>query len=107
MVGVYLAGVLLEDLLITQALRQEADYFWERYAEQPDFPVPDTLNLTGYMTGNPAGYQPEPELLALEPGFHALPESADFATVYVTETNGQRLYLVFDCEHVDALAAYF
>ena len=69
--------------------------------------MPDTLNLTGYMTGNPAGYQPTPELLALEPGFHTLPESDDFGTVYVTESAGQRLYLVFDGEQVDALAAYF
>jgi signal transduction histidine kinase len=106
-VGVYLAGILLKDVLITQALRQEANYFWDRHAQEPDFSLPDTLNLTGYMTGHQPGNQPDAILLALEPGFHTLPESANFGTAYVTENDGKRLYLVFDGEQVDALAAYF
>lgn len=106
-VGVYLAGVLLKDVLITQALRQEAEYFWEKRAAQPTFPLPDTRNLTGYMAGASPEHVPGPGLASLPAGFHTLPESADFGTVYVTDNGSQRLFLVFDGEQVDALATYF
>lgn len=106
-VGVYLAGILLKDVLITQALRQEAEYFWAKRAEHAGFPLPDTRNLTGYMAGGRPEQAPGPALASLPPGFHSLPESADFGTVYVTDNGDQRLFLVFDGEQVDALAAYF
>jgi signal transduction histidine kinase len=106
-VGVYLAGVVLKDLLITQALRQEAEFFWERAAADPAFPLPDTRNLTGYMAGRDQMHQPSEAMSLMQLGFHDLPGSTDFGTVYVTENGGTRLYLVFDGEQVDVLAAYF
>ncbi|MDH3712895.1 MAG: HAMP domain-containing histidine kinase [Gammaproteobacteria bacterium] len=106
-VGVYFAGVVLKDVLITQALRQEAEFFWERLAADPAFPLPDTRNLTGFMAGRDHMRQPNETMSAMQPGFHDLPGSIDFGTVYVTENDGTRLYLVFDGEQVDVLAAYF
>jgi signal transduction histidine kinase len=106
-IGVYFAGVVLKDVLITQALRQEAEFFWNRFAVDAEFPLPDTRNLTGYMQGRDPARLPSQTMLLLQPGFHDLPESAGFGTVYVTEREGTRLYLVFDGEQVDALAAYF
>ena len=63
-ISVFLANVLLEDVLIRQALRDEATFFWERYAADPSHPLPATLNLTGYLEDAPA------ELASLGPGFH-------------------------------------
>jgi hypothetical protein len=48
-VGVFLASLLLEGVLIRQALREEAAHFWSERASDSAFPLPGTLNLTGYL----------------------------------------------------------
>jgi signal transduction histidine kinase len=105
--GIYLAGVILEEILITQALTQEAQYFWEHFSADNDFPLPDTHNLTGFLAaaGDDAAL-PE-RLRGLAEGFHDREQSDGFSTVYVSERDGQRLFLVFDGEQVSALAAWF
>lgn len=105
--GVYAAAFAIEEVLVKQALRQEASYFWERREKDPGFPLPDTLNLTGFMTrGSAAGSVPE-ALGVLQPGFHQLPTQSEFSLVYVTEVGEERLFLVFDGEQVGELALYF
>jgi signal transduction histidine kinase len=106
-VSVLLAAGVIKQVLVTEALRMEADYFWSRYVAVADFPLPDTRNLTGFMA--PAGDDsPLPaNLRGKADGFHDLPSGADFTTVYVTSRDGQRLFLVFDGERVNELAAYF
>ncbi len=105
--GVYAAAFAIEELLIKQALREEASYFWEKRQADPGFPLPDTLNLTAFMSGD-AGTEPVPEALReLAPGFHHLPDQPDFSVVYVMEKENQRLFLVFDGERVGELALYF
>jgi signal transduction histidine kinase len=105
--GVFLSGLVLEEVLIKEALRQEAVYFWERYARDPDFPVPDTRNLTGFLDAGTTGIGPDAALMNLGPGFHSLPTQVDFSMAYVTEQDGHRLYLVFDGARVNELATYF
>ena len=100
-VSVFLANVLLEDVLIRQALRDEATFFWERYAADSSHPLPATLNLTGYLDGAPA------ELASLDPGFHEGDGTAGPTVVYVTEQTGRRLTLVFDRGGVAKLVALF
>ena len=104
-IGVYVAGFAIEEVLIKQALREEAAYFWELFAHDASTPLPDTRNLTGYM-GNVEQSVPE-GLRGLEPGFHATPSEADFSTVFVSDNHGQRLFLTFDGERVSELALYF
>ena len=53
-ISVFLANILLEGLLIRQALRDEASFFWERQASDPSHPLPATQNLTGYLGNAPA-----------------------------------------------------
>ncbi len=98
--GVLLAKFMLEDVLIRQALRDEAAHFWARHDYNPDFPTPDTRNLTGYL-----GSAPE-NLSHLEPGFHNLQKTAK-GLVLVSEQQGKRLVLVFDGARVDELAFWF
>lgn len=99
--GVLLAKFMLEDVLIRQALRDEAVHYWERRSQNPDFALPDTRNLTGYIGSMP------PALQNLQPGFHNLQNTETQGLVLVTVENGQRLVLVFDGRRVDELAFWF
>lgn len=100
-IGVFLSSVLLEGVLIRQALREEADFFWASRALDPAHPLPATLNLTGYMDD-----APEP-LASLEPGYHDRTDGPVESVVYVTDRAGQRLYLSFDRSGVARLATFF
>ncbi len=100
-ISVFLANVLLEDVLIRQALRDEASFFWERQAADPAHVLPATLNLTGYLGNAPA------ELATLAPGFHERNDTARPTVVYVTENAGRRLTLVFDRGGVAKLVTLF
>jgi len=104
-IGVYAAGTMIREVLVTRALQEEADFFWDRRMQDPAFALPDTLNLTGYLA---SGDSSAPEyLVSYEPGYHDLPSEADFTTLYVTVRNGEKLYLLFDGEQVGRLALYF
>ena len=104
--GVYLATVLLENVLLNRALQQEAEHFWENRAEDPDFPLPDTANLTGYLVG--MNTQDLPAWMHdLPPGFHHLPSAMDFSIAYVSTLDAERLLLLFNARQVDELAIYF
>jgi signal transduction histidine kinase len=100
-VGVFVAGVLLERVLIREALRDEAAHFWEQRATRPDFPLPSTRNLTGYMGNVPDALRP------LGLGYHPWRHDEVDHLVYVSEGGGERLYLAFDSSSVSRLAAYY
>jgi signal transduction histidine kinase len=100
-IGVFLASVLLERLLIRQALQSEAAHFWQQRERDPGFPLPATLNLTGYLDTAPAA------LAGLAPGFHDARDDDDETVVYVGDRDGRRLYLVFDRSGVGRLATVF
>lgn len=106
--GVYAAALVVEQVLVQEALNGEADHFWENRAENPDFPLPNTDNLTGYMSG-PGVNEPLPDWLAdREPGFGRVEMGEGAVPVlHVSERDGQRLYLVFDENQVSNLAFYF
>lgn len=99
--GVFLASFLLEGVLIRQALREEAAHFWAQRASAPDFALPRTVNLTGYLDVPPT------ELAGLSPGFHDRRAGTDDTVVYVDDHDGQRLFLVFDRSGVGRLATLF
>ena len=106
-IGVYATATTIEEVLIRRALEEEADHFWKRSAASPHFPVPDTRNLTGHLArGRDREGVPAP-IAALGPGFHDLDTAADFSVVYVTEHDGDTLFLVFDGERVSELALWF
>jgi signal transduction histidine kinase len=100
-VGVFVAGALLERLLIREALRDEAAHFWEQRSARPDFPLPNTRNLTGYIDDVPDALRP------LGLGYHPWRHDAVEYLVYVSERQGTRLYLTFDGSSVARLAAYY
>ena len=104
--GVYLATVMLENVLIKQALQQEADYFWSNRDKDPHFSLPNTANLTGYLVADEAQALP-PQLRNLSTGFHQLSSEKEVSVAYVSNHDGQRLLLLFDASQVGELATYF
>ena len=100
-ISVFVANVMLEDVLIRQALRDEAGFFRERKSADPAHPLPSTLNLTGYLHDVPA------DLASLPPGFHERDEGARPTVVYVSEGAGGRLTLVYDRGGVAKLVTLF
>ncbi|MES1190685.1 MAG: HAMP domain-containing sensor histidine kinase [Steroidobacter sp.] len=100
--GVVLAAVLLQGVLIRQALRDEEQHFWQEYDANPSFQLPNTRNLRGYFDTNvPA------ELRNWQPGYHTWHHNKLEYLVYVSQRNAKRLYLVFDNSNVNELAAYY
>ena len=98
-IGVFLADVLLENVLIQQALRDEASFLGAA-RRRSSHPLPATLNLTGYLEDAPA------ELALLAPDSTANGEARP-TVVYVTENAGRQLTLVFDRGGVAKLVALF
>ncbi|HKJ15808.1 MAG TPA: HAMP domain-containing sensor histidine kinase [Xanthomonadales bacterium] len=103
-VSVFAASKLIESVLMKQAISGEAEYYWIREHVSPNGPLPDTRNLTGYRESFGDGIPAE--LGDLELGFHKMDEPRE-TLVYVSEQNGQRLYLVFESGRVDRLILLF
>jgi len=107
-VGVYGAALVVEKVLVREALNGEAEHFWEQHNRDIAFQLPNTNNLRGYLAPN-GDVSMVPDWLAdVETGFHRV-TTVDGANpvVHVTEQNGHRLYLVFDEVQVSNLAFYF
>ncbi|TVR63389.1 MAG: sensor histidine kinase, partial [Candidatus Competibacteraceae bacterium] len=106
-VSVLLAAAVIKQVLVTEALRMEADYFWERHAVDPAFPLPDTRNLSGFLAPVDDDRALPENLRGRSDGFHSVSSQAGLTTVYITTRNDRRLYLLFDSERVNELATYF
>lgn len=103
-VGIFIAAMLIPDFMMKQALEDEAAYYWDRVDADPRHPLPDTKNLTAYREGVASGVPPA--LAALPPGFHRSGAPRETLT-YVSEHQGQLLYLVFEVEQVNVLVLLF
>jgi len=95
LVGLLMTYLIVQHVLTQEALTTETDYFWEKRAEDPTHPLPDVRNLRGFMAegGNTAAI-PEP-LRGLPLGYGNAPGLPGTPLVYVSERNGDRLYMVF------------
>lgn len=100
-VGVFLSSLLLEGVLIREALRDEAAHFWMQRERDSTFPLPGTVNLTGYLNTAPASIENLPS------GFHNRVVAGVNTVVYVMDHGEERLYLVFDRSGVGRLATVF
>lgn len=105
--GVYAAKRVLEGILIQQALRDEAEHFWDHYRTDPGFPLPDTRNMKAYLWPGQNRQEVPSNLRELPAGFHELAAEGAFSIVYVTQSGDPRLILVFDGTRVEQLALFF
>lgn len=103
---VFAAGFIAKNLLVNRALQAEADFFWDRYRENPDYPLAASLNLTGYLSTDKQS-PPPAEVTSFELGQHQLTINDETKIVHVSEYQGHRLFLFFDGTTVGNLAMYF
>lgn len=105
--GVFAAAKIVEDVLLQSALEGEAAYFWNLYQQDPVYPRPNTLNMTGYLALDD-DFSKVPEALQhLQPGYARVDFSGRQPIVYVEDLNNARLFLVFDEQQVSDLSFYF
>lgn len=106
--GVFGAALIVEKVLVKEALNGEAQHFWAHYKKDSEFPLPNTNNLRGYMAQQ-SSYAAVPDWLTdLPAGFHRVEESpGSTPVVYVSDFGADRLFLVFDEVQVSSLAFYF
>ncbi|MBB6085956.1 sensor histidine kinase [Wenzhouxiangella marina] len=106
--GVYGAALVVEKVLVQEALNGEAEHFWANYREDHSFPLPNTNNLRGYMARQ-SSFHGVPEWLQDVPaGFQRVDAgNGERPVVFVSDEGADRLYLVFDEVQVSSLAFYF
>ena len=105
--GIFAASLVAERLLVNKALVGEAEYFWKRRSENPDFALPDTLNLQSWFSAQGHAEAVPAQLGSLPMGQHRVVVDGDNRIVHVSERGGERLYLLFQDETVSNLAFYF
>jgi len=105
--SVFGAAKVVENVLIKQALIGEAEFFWEHYEKDPNFALPKTMNLTGYMvTDKDYSTVPEP-LRNVKKNYQRVNLNEKLPIAYFTEKDNKRLYLIFEEAQVSILALYF
>jgi len=106
--GVLAAAIIVERVLVREALNGEAEHFWSHYRADAEFPLPNTNNLRGYLAMGDDHSQ-VPDWLAHESAGFRRVALADRSgpLVHVSEHGDARLFLVFDQVQVSALALTF
>jgi len=104
--SVFFATIVIDKILIKQAIKQEADYFWERYQTDANFPLPNTSNLSGYFDNAslPENINTNVEIPT---GFTEFQDQQGKFVLYTSQQNNKKLYLVYSRGEVDKLAAYY
>lgn len=108
--GVLAASWVAERILVNQALQGEADFFWQQRDQDPEYPLPGTLNLTGYMEDHRAeagAKDLKAELVGLDLGQQRVELDGRNVIAHVSEHKGERLVLLFQEETVSNLGFYF
>lgn len=105
--GVYAAKATLEDVLVRAALEGEAEHFWLMRSENPDFPLPNTMNLQAHMAATDNLQSLPAALRDLPPGLQRTQMNGQEPIVFVEDKAGQRLFLIFDEVKVSRLALVF
>lgn len=105
--GIYVAALVLEQMLIKEALKDEATHFWRNYDAERSIRAPNTANLEGYLAPKDASTGVPTALWNLALGYHDFPGDDNHSTVYVTEHQDARLVLIFDNARVRELSIYF
>jgi len=105
--GVYIANTLIVDMVLSEGLRTEADYYWTRWASDPNASLPDTSNMRSYMAVH-GNLNEVPEVFWDLPA-DGVVRSVDRDTqlVQVTERGDRRLYLVWAKAQIYDIALFF
>ncbi|AVP96972.1 two-component sensor histidine kinase [Ahniella affigens] len=106
--GVYAAMLVLRDVLIKQALVNEAAHYWTLFDKDPGASLPNTYNMHGYARADGGTEVNIPaKLRGLAPGYHSVNQIGGDDLIFVSDHRGHRLWLIFDQEQVNKLALWF
>ncbi len=108
--GVLAASWVAERILVNEALQGESEFFWQQREQDPGYPLPGTLNLTGYMehvSDSPSVPTLRAELKGLRLGQQRVALDGRSVIAHVSERGQQRLVLLFQEETVSNLGFYF
>lgn len=105
--GVIGAAKVVEDVLIKEALIGEANYFWSHREKYADFPLPKTMNLTGFMVFDNDYSMVPAALTEVTEKYQRIDLNGNRPIAYVTEKGNEKLYLIFEEAQVSKLALYF
>lgn len=105
--GVYIAELVIEQVMVRKALENEAKHYWALMDKNPQQALPNTANLLGYLAkeGNDQ-YIPE-VLTQLKSNFSRIPFDGHEPMVYIEDRGQDRLYLLFNEKSVQRLSFYF
>lgn len=104
--GVFFAKIVIEQILIKNAILEEESYFWQQYQIDPSFPLPDTKNLTGYFDSTLLPEQIQRKI-PQEEGFYEYGKDEDGLVMHISQVQNQTLYLLYYRGQVDALVLYY
>lgn len=106
--GILLAGLVVRDAVLSERMQREADDYWAGRAVDPEYPLPQSSSMTGYLevAGAPVSVGPAlpAGLRELDPGLHPFPAQARM--VYVDDKPQGRFYLTFNSALVDRSILY-
>lgn len=105
--GVIGAAKVVEDVLIKEALIGEAEFFWKHKEAKPDFQLPETMNLTGYLIFDDDFSKVPAALHDITKQYQRVELNEKRPIAYVTEKGNAKLILVFEEAQVSKLAFYF
>jgi len=105
--GIFAANWIIEERMVKQALTSESEHFWAKFKTDPDFALPDTSNLKGYLSINSDNELLPQELRGLTLGFHELQSNSDYRVALVSKLGSEQLTLVFNAGQVRQLAILF
>ena len=99
--GILLGGLLVRQSLLHDRLQDEARDFWEQHRADPDYPLPHSHMMTGYLDrpGAPSAELPA-DVRNLPAGLNAFPPRP--RVVYVDRQPEGTFYLVFKPLLVDS-----
>lgn len=105
--GILVTHLLLRQLLVREALAEEADFFWKIISENPEAALPATKNLRAYLLPRDGAELPQ-AAHNLTLGYHEYHHLENFNIAYLTEDDsGQRLLILFNRSGVDSLVLLF
>jgi signal transduction histidine kinase len=104
--GVFFSKIVIEEILIKNAILEEDAYFRQQYATNPGFGLPDTKNLTIYLdSASLPDYILED--FPKDKGFHEYGSGNQGTVLYISDRDDLLTYLLYYRGQVDALVLYY
>ena len=105
--GIYIANTIIVDLILREGLKTEAEYFWNRLAENPQASLPDTSNMRSYLAVGDDQSEVPPALRDIPPDEVVRSIGNDSQLVHVSQQGAHRLYLVWAKAQIYEIAFFF